>query len=104
MSVLLNFAMFPTDREGDSASPYVSKVIKMIKESGVNYKLNPMGTTIETATMDEALKIVSDANNILEPHHERIYTVISIDNRKNKSGRLEGKIKSIESKIGKVNK
>jgi uncharacterized protein (TIGR00106 family) len=104
MSVLLNFAMFPTDKAGDSASPYVSQVIKMIKESGVSYKLNPMGTTIETETMSEALDIVNRANDILEPNHNRIYTVINIDNRKGKSDRISSKIKSIENKIGEVNK
>ena len=38
MSVLLEFAMFPTDK-GDSVSKYVSKVIDMIKNSGLDYKL-----------------------------------------------------------------
>ena len=50
MSILLNFAMFPTDK-GASVSEYVSKVIENIKDSGVSYKLNSMGTTIETETM-----------------------------------------------------
>ena len=103
MSVLLNFAIFPTDKVGDSASPYVSKVIKMISESGISYKLNPMGTTIETETMDEALEIVNRSYKILEPDHNRVYCTITMDIRKGKSNRMEGKIQSIESKIGKVN-
>ncbi len=36
MSVLFEFAMFPTDK-GESVSKYVSKVIKMIDKSDVNY-------------------------------------------------------------------
>jgi uncharacterized protein (TIGR00106 family) len=102
MSVLLNFAMFPTDK-GDSVSPYVSKVLKYIDESGVSYKLNPMGTTIETDTMEEALAIVQGAYDILEPVSERIYSAITIDARKGKSNRIKSKIESIEKKIGKVN-
>ena len=103
MSILLNFAMFPTDK-GASVSQYVSKVIRYIDESGVPYKLNPMGTTIETETMEEALKIVQGAYDILEPVSERIYSAITIDARKGKSNRMAGKIASIESKIGDVSK
>lgn len=57
MSVLLEFAMFPTDK-GESVSPYVSKVIKMIRESGMSYQLTPMGTIIETDELLQALGLV----------------------------------------------
>jgi len=103
MSILLNFAMFPTDK-GASVSQYVSKVIRYIDESGVPYKLNPMGTTIETETMEEALKIVQGAYDILEPVSDRIYSTINIDARKGKGDRMRGKIASIEKKIGSVSK
>ncbi len=103
MSILLNFAMFPTDK-GSSVSKYVSKVIKYIDESGVSYKLNPMGTSIETETMEEALSIVQGAYNILEPVSDRIYSTINIDARKGKSNMMKGKIASIEAKIGDVKK
>ncbi|MFP4025170.1 MAG: MTH1187 family thiamine-binding protein [Thiohalospira sp.] len=101
MSVLLEFAMFPTDK-GDSVSQYVSKVIQMIKESGVSYKLTAMGTIIETETIDEALEIVNKSYKVLEPYSNRVYSSIKLDIRKEKSRRIEAKIKSIESKIGKV--
>ncbi|MBK3517943.1 MTH1187 family thiamine-binding protein [Carboxylicivirga marina] len=103
MSVLLNFAMFPTDK-GDSVSQYVSQIIKHIKESGVSYKLNPMGTTVETDTMEEALKIVQESYDILEPVSNRVYCSINIDAQKNKGERISSKIASIEAKIGDVNK
>lgn len=100
MSVLLNFAIFPTDK-GTSVSKYVSKIIKMIDESGFNYKLNPMGTTVETDNMKEALKVIEDAHEILA-NHDRIYCVANFDIQKDKSGRITSKIKSIEDKIGEV--
>lgn len=103
MSVLLNFAMFPTDK-GDSVSQYVSQIINHIKESGVSYKLNPMGTTIETNTMEEALKIVQESYDILEPVSNRVYCSINIDAQKNKDKRITSKIASIEAKIGDVSK
>jgi uncharacterized protein (TIGR00106 family) len=103
MSVMLNFAMFPTDK-GDSVSQYVSKVIKNIDASGVDYKLNPMGTTIETATMQEALSIVQQSYDILDEFSDRIYCAITIDARKGKDERMNGKINSIEAHIGEIKK
>jgi len=103
MSVLLEFAMFPIDK-GESVSPYVSKVIQMIRESGVTYQLTPMGTIIETETMPEALAIVQQSYDILEPDCDRVYSSLNFDIRKGKSQCLSQKIISVENIIGEVNK
>ena len=103
MSVLLEFAMFPTDK-GDSVSEYVSKIIEIIDKSGFNYKLTAMGTIIETETLDDALNIINRSYKVLEPYSQRVYSSIKLDIRKEQSGRLDKKIKSIESKIGEVKK
>ncbi|GAF05177.1 MTH1187 family thiamine-binding protein [Saccharicrinis fermentans] len=102
MSVLVNFAMFPTDT-GSSLSTPVSKVIELIKNSGVQYQLGPMGTTIETEGMEEALDVINQAHTLLAKNHDRIYTTITIDARKGDVGRMQSKIQSIENNIGKVN-
>lgn len=65
MSVLLSMAMFPTDKT-ESKSEYVSEVIKVIRESGFNYQLTSMSTTIETDKMSEALGIVQKCYEKLE--------------------------------------
>ncbi|MEI6090108.1 MAG: MTH1187 family thiamine-binding protein [bacterium] len=104
MSILVNFAMFPTDK-GDSVSPYVSRILDMIRSSGVNYKLTPMSTVIETKTLPEALEIIQKAYDLLAPDCNRVYSSITMDIQTNKPmGRMEGKVKSIESKIGEVKK
>ena len=102
MSVLLEFAMFPTDK-GDSVSKYVSKVIKMISENCKSYKLTAMGTIIETQTIEQALDIVKKSHDILAVDSNRIYSSIKLDIRKGKENRLINKIESIKSKIGDVN-
>ena len=103
MSVLMNLAIFPTDK-GTSVSSEVSKVIKMIKESGVDYKLSAMSTVVETETMEEALAIVQKAYDILNPNSDRIYSAITFDIQNNKPyGRMKSKIESVEKKIGEVN-
>ena len=99
MSVMLEFAMFPTDK-GDSVSSYVSRIIKAIDESGVTYKLTPMGTIVEVETLDEALAVIRKSYSELEEDCARVYSSIKLDIRKGKSGRLQQKIESVEKKIG----
>ena len=101
MSVLMQFAMFPTDK-GASASPYVSRIIGMIRESGLPYQLNAMGTLIETETLEEAQSIVAKAYLLLHDDCTRVYCTVSFDIREGNTGRMQQKIASIENKIGPV--
>lgn len=102
MSVLLEFSMFPTSgdcRDGASVSAFVSRIIDMIDRSGLPYQLTPMGTIIETASVKEALALVEKAYESLG-ECERVYSAIKLDIRQGEMGRLEGKIASVEDKIG----
>ncbi len=102
MSVLMEFSIFPTD-QGESVSPYVSEVLRMIRDSGVDYQLTPMGTVIETDELAEALAVVEQASRILQQAGcNRIYSAMKLDIRTGDKGRLKGKIRSVEDKIGSV--
>lgn len=100
MSVLMNFAMFPTDK-GASVSPYVAKIIELISGLGYEYKLTAMGTIVETPTLPEALSVVENAYKLLEPDCERVYVTINLDIRKGDLGRIDSKIKSVTEKLKK---
>ena len=102
MSVLLEFSMFPTDK-GESVSAYVSQVIKMIAETGVEYRLTAMGTVVETKTLKQALEIVEKAYQVLDDQGcRRIYSSLKLDIRRDKENRLSGKVASVKAKIGDV--
>jgi len=103
MSVLTEFAMFPTDK-GKSVSAFVSKIILMINESELPYQLTSMGTIFETETLHESLKLIEHAYEVLQPFSDRVYATAKFDIQKNKNKRLEGKVQSIEDKIGEVRK
>jgi len=102
MSVLMQFAMFPTDK-GASSSPYVSRVIAMIRESGLPYQLSAMGTIIETESLEEAQSVVNKAYSLLQEDCSRVFCTVTFDIRDGKTGRMKQKIASIEEKIGPVN-
>lgn len=103
MSVLLEFAMFPTSencRDGSSVSKQVSKIIDAIDKSGVAYKLTPMGTVVETDTIREALDIIELAYEQVS-ECDRVYSSLKFDIRKGTQNRLVTKIESIEKNLGK---
>ena len=98
MSVLLEFAMFPTDKT-ESVSAYVSRVIEVVDQSAYPYQLTAMGTIVETSTIDEALDLVKQCYKVLEPDGTRVYSTLTFDIRQGHDNRMEGKVKSIDEKI-----
>lgn len=103
MSAIMNFAIFPIDK-GEHIGDYVSKVIEFIRDSGLSYQFSPMGTVIEAETVPELLKVVEEAYKIMDPISDRIYCVMNMDYNKNKTGLIQLKTKSVEKRIGEVNK
>jgi len=102
MSVLMEFSIFPTD-QGESVSAQVSEVIRMVRESGLEYRLTPMGTIVETDSVGEALALVERAAAVLESLGcQRVYSAIKLDIRSNQDGRMSGKIESVEARVGQV--
>ncbi|OPY64633.1 MAG: hypothetical protein A4E63_03378 [Syntrophorhabdus sp. PtaU1.Bin050] len=100
MSVLMEFAMFPTDK-GESLSEYVSRIINIIDTSTYPYTLTAMGTIVEVDKLDEAFILIKKAYEQLESDCDRVYATVKLDIRKGKDGRLQQKIISVEKKLGK---
>lgn len=101
MSVMLEFAMFPTDK-GESVSEYVSRILKIVDGSGLPYQLTPMGTIVEACELSEVLELVIKAYKELEPDCARVYSSLKLDIRKGKDGRMKKKVASVEQKMGKI--
>ncbi len=97
--VLLEFSMTPLDK-GESLSKYVSRSLDIIDKSGLPYKLNPMGTVLE-GEWDEVFGVVKQCYDRMREDCNRISVQIKVDHRKDGKGRLEGKIASVEKKLGK---
>ncbi len=98
MSVIVEYAIFPTDK-GASVSDYVSQIIKMLEESGLDYQLTSMGSIYECATMQEALAVIQKSHDILAPVSERIYATAKFDIRKNRQNGIQQKLESIKKKL-----
>ena len=97
--MIANFSVVPIG-EGNSLSSHVAEVLKIVDESGINYKLHSMGTILE-GDWDEILKLIKKCHERTLEDSDRVLTTITIDDRKGKSGRIVGKVQSVERKLGK---
>lgn len=97
MSVLVHFSLFPTDK-GTSVSPYVARSLRIIRESGLPYKLGPMSTALE-GEWEEVMAVVERCFRELRKDSSRIYMTLQMDYRAGAVNRIEGKIKSVEEKL-----
>jgi len=97
--VLLEFSMSPLTK-GESVSSYVSRSLEIIDQSGLDYRLNPMGTVIE-GEWEEVFAVVQACFERMSQDCDRISTVIKVDYRKGAKGRLISKMESVEKTLGK---
>lgn len=95
--MLIQFAIFPTGGS-ESVSADVSKVIDIIDKSGLSYKLSAMSTVIE-GEWDEIMPVINKCRLKLKENNRRVYMVLTMDDREGARDRLEGKVKSVESKL-----
>ena len=97
--VLLEFSMSPLGK-GESVGKYVSRSLEIIDQSGVEYRLNPMGTVLE-GEWDEVMDVVSQCYERMRKDCNRVSCTIKVDYRKGKNGRLNGKVASVEKRLKK---
>jgi uncharacterized protein (TIGR00106 family) len=97
MSLLIDFSMFPLDK-GESVSSYVSRLLRVIQESGLPYKLGPMGTSIE-GEWHQVMAVVTHCFEELSKDCDRVYFSIKGDYRKKGEDRITAKVESVEEKL-----
>lgn len=95
--VLLEFSMSPLGK-GESVGKYVSRSLDIIDKSGVDYRLNPMGTVLE-GEWDEVFRVVKQCYERMRKDCNRISCTIKIDYRKGHKGRLGSKVAGVEKRL-----
>ncbi len=96
--VLLEFSMSPLEK-GPSVGEYVARSLKIIDESGLDYRLHAMGTIVE-GEIDEVLSVLKQCLAAMATDCERVTCTAKLDYRRGHSGRLKAKVASVEEKLG----
>ncbi|MDR4503679.1 MAG: MTH1187 family thiamine-binding protein [Candidatus Scalindua sp.] len=95
--MLVNFSIVPIGK-GSSLSTQIAEVLKIVDESGLNYKLHAMGTLLE-GEWDKIFKLIEKCHKSLLGNSDRVLTSITIDDRKGQINRITGKVESVERKL-----
>lgn len=98
MSVLAEVSIFPLDK-GESVGEYVARTVEIIEKSGLAYRVGAMGTCIE-GEWDEVMGLVKACFETMKKDCHRVEVQIKADYREGRSGCLEGKVKSVEARLG----
>lgn len=98
--MLVELSVFPLDKGASGLSEYVAESMRIIEESGLDYEVHALGTLIE-GPADKVWEVMRACHENMTKHGDRIMTTIKIDDRKGASGRIKGKVKSVEQVLGK---
>lgn len=98
--MLFSFSIFPVGK-GESLSQEVSQIMKLVSESGLDYRLNAMDTVVE-GEWDEVFELIRRCHETMRQSSARVITTISIDDREGAVNRISGKIDSVETKLGRT--
>ena len=95
--MLVEFSIFPMDETHMSKD--VARVIKVLEQAGLEYRLGPMGTSIE-GDWDDVMNAVKACHRAVAENHERVITTITIDDRPKGGHHLDEMITSVEQSLG----
>jgi uncharacterized protein (TIGR00106 family) len=84
---------------GESVGDYVKTSLDIVDKSGLEYELHSMGTIVE-GEWDEVMGVIRKCFEAMRTDCNRITVGIKIDYRKGASGRITGKVKSVEERLG----
>ena len=99
--ITADLCIIPMGIEESGLGEYVAKAVEIIEESGLNYQLTAMGTQIESNDLNQLYAVCESVQEaIFEMGVPRVYTVLKIDDRRDKENRtLEEKIKSVKNRM-----
>ncbi|MGA1794750.1 MAG: MTH1187 family thiamine-binding protein [bacterium] len=96
--MLAEFSIIPVG-EGESLSGLVSLAVEIVHNSGLEYRVNPMGTVVE-GDWDEVMGLIRRCHEAVRKEGCRVVTTITIDDRSDSGSRIGRKLQSLEDTIG----
>ena len=84
--------------KGVSLSKYVAQAVKIVDKSGLKYQVTPMGTVIE-GNINKVFSVIKQCHLAVLKKSSRVYTIITIDDRKGKTNQMAYKVASVKKKL-----
>ncbi|HEX6937874.1 MAG TPA: thiamine-binding protein [Longimicrobiales bacterium] len=96
--MLFSLSMFPVGASDSLVNP-VADVVDEIDRAGLAYRVTGADTVIE-GEWDEVIPVIRRAEERLRDKHDRVYMVLTVDDHKGGTNRLEGAVADIEKRLG----
>ncbi len=92
---IVEISVVPVGTNTASVSRYVRTALEIIKNSGLNYSVNPMGTCIEGdwETIFQTIRQIHE--KLTSIGCPRLITTIKIDDRRDKQQTMQDKVKKV---------
>jgi len=78
----------------------VADAVAALDEFDVSYETNPMGTVIETDSIDELLAAVAAAHKAVEG--DRVSTFLKVDDKRTSDAPAAAKVEGVEEALGRA--
>ena len=95
--MLAEFSITPTS--GPHMGEDVAAVIEVLENSGVDYRLGPMGTTIE-GELEQVFATIRRCHGLIAAKHPRVITTIVLDDCHDREQSLADAVARVESHLG----
>lgn len=96
---LMEITIVPMGTGSTSCSPYIARVLDIAKaDPHVTYQLNPMGTVLEGSLSELYHCLQNMQEALFDDGIQRVYTVVKIDDRRDKYQNMTQRIQSVEEK------
>ena len=98
--MLAELEIVPVGTKSASLSSLLAEVATLIDQSGLDYRVGPMGTVVE-GEWDPLMALAKQCHQAMLRSADRVMTTIRLDDRKDKTGpRIVQKVQSLEAKVG----
>jgi len=96
---IMEISIIPLGTYTTSFSHFVVEFQNVLKNKGIAFELTDMGTIIE-GQLPQLLNILQELHEIpFEMGEKRVYTVVKIDDRRDKKTALGDKVRSVQQRI-----
>ena len=96
--MIVQFSIVPIGK-GESLAELVAKVVDIVDQSGLPYKLTAMGTLVE-GEWDDVFELIKECHLRMRQYSNRVMTSITIDDRAKAKGRIDEKVLEVEDVLG----
>ncbi len=83
--MIAEFSVYPLNTEHMSKD--VAKVVRVLEATGLEYRLGPVGTSVE-GDLGQVLTAIQRCHEAVAKDHDRVITTITLDDRKNRPHHL----------------